>query len=176
MIVALAGLSKSGKSSLASELAVALDWPVIGFGNYVRHVARERAKPLDIPTLQELGQSMVEKDPRRFVEAVLEFGGLASVDNAILDGLRHVEILDALESVVAPESVIVVHVNTALDELRRRHQRDGSDLDRMLAAPSEQQIQSRLSARATLVVDGAKPIAAAVQQVALLVANAQKVP
>lgn len=165
MIIALAGLSKSGKSFLAKHLGETLNWPVLSFGSYVRHVAATQKLSDDFPTLQTLGQSMVDEDPASFVSAVLDHSDCGVQDNLILDGMRHVEVLDALQESVAPDLVQLVLVKVSQEELASRHENIGLDISEVLAGPAEQQVQSTLAERATLVVDGSGPVENAIDDV-----------
>lgn len=169
MILALAGLSKSGKSTLAKELVSALGWPMLGFGKYVQHVASSKGIALEFSALQTLGQSMVEDDPVGFVHAVFKFGGLAALNDVILDGLRHLEVLTALENYVSPEPVIVVLVRVEHEVLSSRLELAGQDLSTVLNGPAEQQVQTVLAARASLTVDGSRPFNNAVRDIVRLV-------
>lgn len=138
---------------------------MLGFGSYVRTVAADQGLPEDFSTLQALGQSMVEKDPASFVAGVFEYAGHTSLDSIILDGMRHVEVLNALQSFVAPSIVRLVLVKVDRGVLAARHEEVGQDISEVLAGPAEQQVQSALAKLADLVVDGNAPVDIAVKNI-----------
>lgn len=169
MIIALAGLSKSGKSFLAEHLGHKLDWPVLSFGNYVRHLAASNNSQFDFNSLQQLGQSLVDAGPENFVEAVLKHGNFNAKNNLVLDGVRHVEVLDALQAYVEPNPVKLVLIEASLEVLSQRHHEAGQEIADMLAGPAEQQVQSILANRAILSLDGNKPVHYSIKKILELV-------
>src|SRR5437899_270677 len=90
MMVVLAGRTGSGKSTLAELAARRGGDRYASFGQYVRQLAQERSVDWsDRQILQDLGQTLVEEDPRRFVAAFLEYCGHHPSATIFIDGLRH---------------------------------------------------------------------------------------
>ena len=79
--------------------------------------------------------------------------------------MRHVEVLNALQSFVAPSIVRLVLVKVDRGVLAARHEEVGQDISEVLAGPAEQQVQSALAKLANLVVDGNAPVDIAVKNI-----------
>ena len=75
-------------------------------------------------------------------------------NNAVLDGMRHEEVLDALIAKTATNDVLLVLVEASVEALTERHRQRGNDYEVVRAGPAEQQVMRELKSRANLVVDG----------------------
>lgn len=69
-------------------------------------------------SLQVVGEELEAKDAARFCRAVLDDAGWNAGKPVVVEGIRHVRILDVLKSLVAPQPVFLVYLQ-APDELRR---------------------------------------------------------
>lgn len=106
-IIGLSGQSGVGKTYLARELAEVLKGAVVSFGSYVRAEALLRGKGADRVTLQELGQALIDEyGYKRFVQQVFHFAGIQKNTQMIVDGVRHKEIWQEIQS-VEPQSVLI---------------------------------------------------------------------
>jgi dephospho-CoA kinase len=105
-IFLLSGSSKVGKTSIARKLADAIGCPTASFGDYVRSraVTVLGGGSATRQQLQELGQQLVTKDAESFCRSVLSFGGFKPGEPFVLDGLRHLQVLPAIQS-IAPDGI-----------------------------------------------------------------------
>lgn len=119
VVIALAGRIGSGKTSVAVALAHRLGWPRVGFGDYVRLEAAKRGlDPGSREVLQELGERMLRLDLDAFCGAVLGQADCAPGSSLIVDGVRHVAVLDALHRLLSPSPVRLIYL-AASDEARQ---------------------------------------------------------
>jgi len=175
MIITLAGPIGSGKTTLARAIAAKLDAPSAGFGNYVRSLAEKRG--LDIgrrQVLQDLGHELVLADPRGFLDDALAWGGHVPGQNLLLDGLRHITILEALRQREAEglDDVTLLYLDTPASVRRTRVAARGVSVGQMEADeahPAERDLDQRLRAAADYVLDGAKPIETLTEDALLLI-------
>jgi dephospho-CoA kinase len=153
-IIGLSSRMGAGKSTLARALSDAFGIPRISFGDYVRSVALQRGLPESRTALQELGESLVEEDAFSFTSSVLSTRWR---NGAVVDGIRHLQVLRAIRDIVAPVPVFLVYVE--VDEAIRRQrlaQRGMSpeDIDAADRHSTEQQVRETLRAAAALRVSG----------------------
>lgn len=165
VVIALSGAIGSRRSELAERLAEKLGWPKIKFSDYIRQqilAAGENAQ--DRLLLQQYGQRLVQNHLIAFVEGVLAMApqNWQADGNLVVDGLRHVEVLLSLRSLVEQNGghskVFYVHVKP--DPLgKEAGARDRGimeqDMYRYDRALSEAQMNRILPAYADLEVDGA---------------------
>lgn len=177
MIITLAGPIGSGKSTLARAIAAALDAPSAGFGNYVRSLAAERG--LDVArrqVLQDLGHQLVQTDARSFLDGALAWSGHEPGQDLLLDGLRHISILDALRRREAEglDAVGLFYLDTPRDIRRARVAARGVSLTQMEADeahPAEQDLNEKLREAADLVLDGKKSVEALTAEALAFIAS-----
>lgn len=70
-VVGFAGKMGSGKTTISSLTAQTLGWARVGFGDYVRSVARQRGLDASRGTLQALGESLLADGSEGFCRDVL---------------------------------------------------------------------------------------------------------
>jgi dephospho-CoA kinase len=165
-IVGLSSRMGAGKSTIARALAERLGIPRVSFGDYVRELARSRGLQQSRTVLQELGESLVQDGPERFVRGVLS--KVPFQDGAVIDGIRHVEILKAIRNAVSPLTVALVYVETEEGVRIRRLIERGMRLDEIEAADrhsTEKQVSGPLRASAVLEVRGDSDTAKAVDAI-----------
>jgi cytidylate kinase len=154
-VIALSSLIGAGKSTIARELSERLGWPRVSFGDYVREIARNRGLEESRVTLQELGESLVQNDAEGFTHAVLSKINFNS--GAVVDGIRHKQILDALARVVDPLAVHLIYVETGEQtRFKRLSERGMTPADVMAADAHSTEVQVRgvLSEGASLYARG----------------------
>jgi dephospho-CoA kinase len=138
--VGISGKTAAGKSSLVQAIASAPHARIISFGGHVRRQAVARGLPVDRPSLQELGQNLIESEgAERFLDGALEEEGDVNTELCIFDGVRHVAIWSAISGRFA--SAVLVHVTCNDPERKRRLiARDGlspDEAERVLAHEME---------------------------------------
>ncbi|MGB2625018.1 MAG: ATP-binding protein [Candidatus Acidiferrum sp.] len=165
-IFGLSSKMGAGKSTIARALSERFGIPRVSFGDYVREVARARHLQESRPALQELGESLVREDPDGFVRAVLSKVHFTS--GAVIDGIRHIEILEAITKLVSPLGVVLVYVECDEQIRIRRLVERGMKVEEIGAADrhsTEMQIAGPLRARAVLEVRGDSDAAQAADKV-----------
>ncbi len=126
-IVGIAGQIGSGKTSLAMELCKRLNWKTISFGSYIRSEANRRGIKLDRVALQQLGEDLIaELGPGEFVRHVLYSDKI--YPNIVLDGIRHVEIWQAIRAITQKSILVYLDVSEEV-RIARLQQRDNLDID-----------------------------------------------
>jgi cytidylate kinase len=164
MIIALAGAIGSGKSTLANELAVARVARCASFGNYVRHLVGERGLDVnDRTVLQDVGHERVEADARAFLDDTLDWAGHQPANELVLDGVRHLKILAALQARAAElnDPTVLVYLDTPVDVRHARVASRGKTLEEILEDerhPAEQDLYEGLRNAADLRLDGGRPV------------------
>jgi len=118
IVLAFAGRIASGKSTLSMNVARALSWPYVSFGNYVRQVAWSKGLVCSRQVLQNIGATLIDQGWDRFCRAVLSQVDWDPGQPLVIDGIRHVEAIDMLRQLVAPSKLLLVFV--AVSELERK--------------------------------------------------------
>ncbi len=171
-VIALSSRMGAGKSTIAQALSDRLGWPRVSFGDYVREVARVRGLQESRSVLQQLGESLVQDDPRSLTAAVLSKVNIRS--GAVIDGVRHTQILKTIRELVAPLAVVLVYVETE-EKLRiQRLVRRGMTVDEIQAADchsNEMQVKGVLRESAVLKVRGDGDTAEAVDAISETLSN-----
>jgi dephospho-CoA kinase len=170
VVVAFCGGVGSGKTKLSKEVASELRCRYVGFGDWVRSVALGRRLPVAREALQELGASLIaELGLDGFCRSALAHGGWACGESVVIDGVRHLEILETLRRLVAPSRVNLVFVQvdwkTQEERLRQRGSVEPDLLSETESHPTEVQVASILAGAADLVVDGTKCVAELREQI-----------
>jgi cytidylate kinase len=156
LVVAFAGRIGAGKSSVSAAFAQELGWKFASFGAFVRRTATERGMDLSRESLQTVGAELEAKDAAKFCRAVLDDAGWNAFEPAVVEGIRHVRILDTLKGQVAPQPVFLVYLE-APEELRRnRLQERGAQeahcLERAETHSTERDVVTELPQLADLVL------------------------
>jgi cytidylate kinase len=160
MIIALAGAIGSGKSTLATELAASRKAARAGFGDYVRHLAGERGLDTSRRTvLQDLGHELVEADARAFLDGAIAWAGHQTADDLVLDGVRHLKILAALQTRAAEldDPTVLIYLDTPVDVRHARVASRGLSLAKILEDeqhPAELDLYEGLRGAADLTLAG----------------------
>jgi hypothetical protein len=138
-IIALAGPTKSGKTTLAKRLATSLAVPYGSFGDQVRKEALRRGlTECSKAQLQVLRCEMVQTDTRSFCQAVLNDAGYSSEHGLVLDGIRHVDVLAMIRVLVGDQPVELVYLDSSaagrakgsLEETQRLQEIDSHPVER----------------------------------------------
>lgn len=176
IILGVAGKMGSGKSTVSHEFAESMGWPYASFGNYVRYVARQRGlNENSTEVLQEIGEALVETDPKGFCRSVLEYANWRPDQSLIVDGIRHVEITAALQQLTAPSKFVLTYVdvdeNTRKDRLIRERGVRPEQLELLEAHPTEAQVRSKLPQLADYRLNANVPVEALVNELRRIYAD-----
>jgi len=148
-----------GKSTLGASISEFLGWPHTSFGDYVREIARDRGLGDSRETLQQIGEELVSTSLEPFTHAVLS--RVAWPEGCIIDGLRHLQVLDMIKRIVAPLPVFLVFIDIEEKLRRQRLLARGMTEEEIDAADrhsTEIQVRTVLRDKADLRVDGKKDI------------------
>jgi dephospho-CoA kinase len=168
-VLAFSGTIASGKSTLSKAVAASLGWKRISFGDYVRGIAKERGLDDSRETLQNLGQSLIESlGWEDFCVKVLNQGGWRKAESIVIDGVRHVEVLQSLKKLAEPNRVALIFISLSNDERKiRLAARDGESKIAFKADQhsTEVQVNSVLHRSANLVVNGNRSVEELVDEI-----------
>lgn len=159
-LVCFSGQIGSGKSSVSTAVAEALGCARSGFGEFLRaEIERRGGDATCREALQDLGQKLVETDADDFCRAVLAAGGFTSGEDFIVDGVRHVDILQRLTRIATPSRTRLLFLSA--DELKRIERVSGrsdkEDFSRAATHRVELELRNNLPAIADAVIDATRP-------------------
>jgi cytidylate kinase len=162
-VLGFSGRIGSGKSAISKELARLLGWQRVGFGDVLRLVARQRDIPESRESLQELGAKSIEEDCQGFCARLLEYADWSQGKPLIIDGIRHLCVLEALKNAVAPSAfhLIYLDVDSKILADRYRHASRGSSqvLEQVEMHSTEREVLVALRDAADLKVDNTISVA-----------------
>ncbi len=148
----------AGKTKVSTQVALRLVAPRVSFGEYLRGHARAHGLEMTREVLQDLGDKFVRHDARRFCEDVLKQQAWEPGKPLIIDGVRHVEVLDSLAELLAPAKSYLIYIKidrtTQTERLKGDPLPHKKSLDELEKHPTEQQVRSTLPDRAALFLDG----------------------
>lgn len=169
VVFAFCGPIGSGKSQVSRAFAARLGVGWSSFGNAVRQIVSERGLPLTRTTLQQMGATLVQDHPEDLCSQVLKEAKSASASMSVIDGLRHVKILEQLRVMVTPRSVACVFIAAPIDlRLKRILERDGASAAQLMELEkhsTEVEVQAVLKRHADIVVTNSSSIDNCVDQI-----------
>ncbi len=167
MLVCFGGAIAGGKTSVSREVAKALGCGWAGFGAYLRaEVGAEDSQCRKV--LQDLGQRRIKRNAAAFCRDVLEHGGFIAGRDFVLDGIRHVEVLQHLAGLAVPSvlRLFVIEADSGLraDRVGERGHRELRDFPRASRHVVEAALEERLPSVADYRVDGSLPLPEVVEE------------
>lgn len=159
-VACFAGGIGSGKSAISDRVASLLGWPRVGFGDYIRTVARQRGLDEARETLQEIGAELVAKNLEGFCQSVLKQAKRSTDQSLVVDGIRHVEVLDVVRRLVSPARPLLIFIDVDRAVCQARMLERGMSsvrLDQLESYSTEIQVADQLRDAADLEVDGTRP-------------------
>lgn len=142
-IIGFCGQTGAGKTSVVRELAHLLGGEVVSFGSYVRAEALRCGKEIDRLTLQTFGQNLIDEyGYERFVQQVLPSSRLEQNVLILLDGVRHVDIWQAVQGLLPQSMLIYLHCDEEqrIERLLTREHLSLSAVQSILQHPMDQNI------------------------------------
>ena len=119
--VVVCGRMGSGKSTAVDFIVAEFGFKAVSFGSYIRHLATLNDTPSTRSQLQDMGDCVFRsRGPSGFLEGALDHFGINSCDSVVFDGVRHLEILTAIQQ--AAEATIAVYLEVNQEERFLRHQ------------------------------------------------------
>jgi len=166
-IIAFAGASQTGKTTLGRRVAAYCHCKFVSFGDYVRQ--RAQSAGLSNPTredLQNLGQQLVKSDISRFCQDVLGTVHFSSGERLVVDGIRHTEALSAISQISGGQPIKLIYLYAPMNiRESRSRQHDGL---RVLKAIDEHPVEGQTAAlrnSADFVLDSGTDLDASFSQV-----------
>lgn len=160
VVLCFAAPIEAGKTQISTAVAERLNAPRVSFGDYLRGVARALGTELTREALQVLGEEMVTRNVRSFCQKVLGQQPWEPGKPLIIDGVRHLEELDALGDMLAPARLWLIYINVDRTTQAKRLKVDSlpheKTLEELEQHPTELQVRSKLPDRASLVLDGTR--------------------
>lgn len=152
LVIGFAGYKGSGKTTVASAVAQHTEGLVASFGAYVRTKAPQDAAPI---ALADLGaQLLASIGPEHFVRETIAATAWDGSRTLIIEGIRHVSVLDILLRYFPQLRLVFIDAPNALRS-QRLHDRDGLDesaIAKLHAHSTESGVEA-LRGRADLVLD-----------------------
>lgn len=160
-IIAFSGSSQTGKTTLGRRLAEYCHCKFVSFGDYVRQQARNRgiANP-SREDLQNLGQQLVQTNVVNLCRAVFKTVHFSSGDRLVVDGVRHIEALNAISTISAGQPIKLIYLHASM-KVRESRELDGNrpgTLDEIDAHPVEAQTNHEIKQLADLVMDAGRDV------------------
>ncbi len=94
-IITISGRICSGKSYAANLIKNEFGFPVGSFGGYLKHYNENKGLPIDRKTLQDMGETFVNTNPKLFLNDVLSYYTNKD-NNIVLEGVRHKSIFQGV--------------------------------------------------------------------------------
>lgn len=127
-IITISGRISSGKSFAANLIRNEFGLPVATFGGYLKHYCEENNLLTDRKTLQDTGEAFVKENPKQFlVDVISHFIG--SADSIVLEGVRHVSILDAVDQLT--KNRVSIFIEADLQTRYKRYYERNKDADQI---------------------------------------------
>jgi hypothetical protein len=160
-VLGFAAPIEAGKTTLSIAVADRLRAPRVSFGEYLRWLAGERNLPVTREVLQDLGDQLVKRDVHDFCRGVLQRQPWRPGVPLVIDGVRHLEVLEALAEILAPAPGYLIYIKvdraTQAKRLLKDDLRHEKPLEELEQHPTERQVRSVLPDKAALVLDGTRP-------------------
>jgi dephospho-CoA kinase len=125
-VLAVAGRIAAGKTTVSSLLSDRLRWPQASFGAFVRAKASEQGIAEDREHLQALGEELIATlGWQDFCQQTLALAGLDQTTvPCVIEGVRHVEAVEALRELFAPSQVGLIYLE--LDDAQQASRLPGT--------------------------------------------------
>ena len=167
MIIGLSGKIGSGKTTIGRALAKELNFRYASFGDYVRHLLRAQGGDPDCrEQLQDLGASLVRRDHLEFCKGFLSFASYEDGNDLVIDGIRHVKILNAIRELLPTSKILLLYLETSEISRHERLERRDEDVRRIVRAQQhrvEHDLETELPKRADAIIDSSLTIEEAVR-------------
>jgi dephospho-CoA kinase len=160
-VLGFAAPIEAGKTTVSTAVADLLNAPRVSFGGFLRRVANEKGLEITREVLQDLGDKMVRDDVKAFCEAVLMQQPWRPGVPLVIDGVRHLEVLNTLGEILAPAAPYLIYIKvdrqTQAERLLHDELPHEKPLEELEKHPTEEQVRRILPDKASLVLDGTRP-------------------
>jgi dephospho-CoA kinase len=159
---AFSGPIGSGKSSVSKLFASTMGAGWAGFGSTIKEIALERHLPINRQELQRLGAELVEKERASFCGQVIAKGSNEQKPLAVIDGLRHLSVLEELRRLVGRERLLCIYVDapqaSRLERVRSRDGLSSEELADLEKHSTEIEVKNRLKEIADFIATNSGPV------------------
>lgn len=172
-VLALSAKIKTGKSFVGKPFAESVGWDYVSFGNYVRLITEQRGLPANREVWQEVGEDLIRNNLEEFCRSVL-----AQAPNwkpgkpLVIDGVRHVEVSNLLEEIVAPSKYILalleVDEETRMERLHREEVKENDIIKRIESHSTEAQVKNVIPQIANFIIDGNEPLTELIERLRVI--------
>lgn len=143
-VIGFSALAKGGDKEIADFVARTKEVPRLSFGAWLREKALKEGGETDRRGLQHLGQQMIKQmGELAFFFTMLDDVHLELSQSLLIEGIRHIKILDSVRSLVGPDRFFLAFVDRPEDrrlELLRHEGLSNSELEEVLSDATEQEI------------------------------------
>jgi len=175
LVLAFSGSIGSGKSTLSLSVAKALNWPYVSFGNHVRTVALLRGLGESREILQEVGESLIQEGWEQFCKSVLAQTTWEPGEPLVVDGIRHVEVVETLQLLIVPSELLLIHITlnepTRKARLYKRSPADYAKMQSIEDHSTEVQVKRQLPQIANLIVSGERSTDDIIREILIWIQN-----
>lgn len=162
IVICFSGKITSGKTTLSQEIASLLRSPRVSFGEYVRNFARMRGQNfLDRSVLQQIGEELLKENFYEFCNSVLNQTIWRECYYLIVDGVRHLEVFEAIKEIVRPKKTKLVYIELDTEIQTNRiyfRDREGAIELRKYEEHSTERQAEQIKSMSDLILDGNKPL------------------
>ncbi len=170
--IAISGRIGSGKSTIATQLAVALRRPHVSFSAEIRATAAACGLSLEREQLQRLGDRLISEGWAEFCARVLAQAGSCPAP-PIIEGVRHLQAIKVLRGMLSPDELAVVYLDVQEESRVSRLCERGdtaSDVEAAERHSSEQEL-TLIRQHANIVVVNEAPVDVVVEEILALLAQ-----
>ncbi|WP_368563149.1 hypothetical protein [Pseudoxanthomonas sp. UTMC 1351] len=166
IVVCFSGRIGSGKTSVSRAVANKINGVWTGFGDLMRSEAIARLlDPDSREVLQDLGAQLIQEHGNTWLcEQVIARAKWDGAKPLIIDGVRHVSILDELRGLLGSHQVLLVHLDLR-DGVERSRDLDQISRSSAEQHSTEQDVIKSLPQRASLIVSADLPLEQVVDQI-----------
>jgi dephospho-CoA kinase len=154
LVIGFCGKIGSGKTTISQLIANDLRIKRVGFGDYIRLQALKKSLEVDRKTLQDLGEDFINENAKDFCWNVLFQDNWNANSALIVDGIRHIEILEIIKDIIYPLEFKLIYIDVSYHI--RKERLNNVDINQIDHHSTELQVDNKLKNKADLIVDGSK--------------------
>ncbi|RZJ51495.1 MAG: hypothetical protein EOO44_14545 [Flavobacterium sp.] len=158
-IIGIIGRISSGKTHAANIINMKFGYPIASFGGYLKFYCESRGLPTDRKYLQDLGENLIIKNSKQFLDDVIAHFTSDASPIIVLEGIRHKEILTLIKSDFKTSILIFIDADQETRYNRYLSRDKDSDIDKTKINflirdnhPVEKEIES-LKEKCDLIID-----------------------
>jgi len=157
MLILIAGKIGSGKTTIGKELANTLSYSHCSFSDFLKKELAKAKIEATRENLQKIGVDYINNKIDYFAEQVLKDCNYCETKSVVIDGLRHMQMLNVMQNTIGSGNVLLIYVDADEPELLARVMaRDGLCGIEVLRQSEDltEKNHEELKAAADLVISG----------------------